>query len=560
MKKITLLLAAVFCITAYCNSQVINNSQIIQSSHWIYDCFNTLSLESKHANFTANTPVTAGELKLYFKGYDREKLSENGKALYDKAEKFLYTQKNLFPGKIFQTGVGIKIAPELNYKSNESIDWTYNYYRYNNPLSMQLDVGLADYFSMGGDFFFGKNYKYSNAPGNFTNFPISFDEIEFVFPRFTYGSIGAVFNDWGVNLNIGKEGLSIGNTKTGSIIYNKSFETDAFVQLTVFSDYIKYTMEAVEVAPEKFIYWHQIDVKIFDKIKLGAMEGALINESFELRFFNPLMVFHSYSFWKNFSNETEDHYYNESHCCSYLGLTFEVNPIQYLRIYGLYAMNEIQLPNEWARRWLSYPDSLGGQLGAELKLPSDFGGYWDSGLEVIYCSPFLYVKQAPDWSLYRSREDMITWEDVNSWIGSPFGPDTFAVNVSFGYEQTGKWSAGFNYLFKIHGENDFSLFDKKWYDKDKGVWKYYPYVKYVYADDNGNSKGMDDAVEEGRNMWMSGCQEYKHQFGINGSYNITSKIKVQGEFIYSFVFNAKNISGNFQHGMQAAIGCAYQLF
>lgn len=567
MKKFKLFIVVFFFLPFICYSQVLNDSQIIDGRHWIYDYFNTLSLELKHSNFTTNTPVTAGELKLYFKGFDRDKLSESGKRVYDSAEQFLFSQKNLFPGKNFQTGIGIKAAPELCYKSNEQIDWDCNYYHYDNPISMQLDVGIANYFSMGGNYFFGKNYQYSNDPDNFTNIPLSFYEIEFIFPRFTYGSLGAVFDKWGFNLNIGKEGLTIGNTRTGSIIYNNTFESEGYVQLTVFSDYLKYTMETIEISPEKFLYWHQIDVKLFDKIKLGAMEGALINESFEIRFMNPLMVYHSYSFWKNYASEIEDYYYNEGRCCSYLGLTFEVNPINFLRIYGLYAMNEIQMPNEHHGRWLSYPDSLGGQLGAELKIPSSYGGYWDASLEAVYCSPYLYIKQSPDWSLYKTRVDMITRKNVNSWIGSPFGPDSFSINAEFGYEQPGKWSAGFKYLLALHGENSFNLFDKEKYTKNVTIegengtiWTYYPYAKYVLAEDANNSKGMDNAVAEGRNKWISGCCEYKNQFTINGSYNITKKMKVQGEFVYSFVFNARNVNDNFQQGIQTAISFEYRFF
>ena len=325
-------------------------------------------------------------------------------------------------------------------------------------------------------------------------------------------------------------------------------------------------MNVAEISPEKFLYWHQIDVRLFKKIKLGAMEGALVNRPFELRFLNPMVVYHSYAFWKNFTNDIEDHYYNEGYCCSYLGLTFEINPVKYLRLYGLYAMNEIQLPNEHHDEWLSYPDSLGGQLGAELTIPSDFGGFWQGGLEAVYCSPFLYVKQSPDWSLYRARKDNVTWDTVNSWIGSPFGPDTLAFDFDFSYEQPEKWSAGLEYLLCFKGENGFKLFDEanykteSWKNQSEKIWTYYPYTKYVIADDNDSQSGRDQAVEEGRNMWMSRVCQTTHQLGLEGSWNFTSKLSLKGQFIYSFVINARHISENFQQGMQCALSCQYKLF
>lgn len=543
-------------------SQVSGDAQIIKSEHWVYQDLLTLSSELRIGNFSTNTPITVGEIKMYFNEYDRELLSDSGKIVYDRIYSFLYTPKTLFPNNYFKAGLGLKIAPELCYKSNDQIDWTYNYYFKNNPLSAEANLGISEYFALGGNFFLGKNKKYSNAPGNFTNIPLGVDQYEFLFPRFAYGSLGVTFDKWGVNVNVGKEGMQIGKTKTGSIIYNNTFETDGYFQLAVYSHDVKYTMDIIEIEKNKFLYWHEFDVRLFKKVKIGIMEGALVNAPFEIRFLNPTMVFHSFAFWKDFSTLTEDHYYNESHCCSYLGITFELNLIKNLRIYGLYAMNEIQLPNEYAFiKDLSYPDSFGGQLGFELKLPSDFGGYWSSCIEGVYCAPFLYVKQAPDWSLYRRRTDNVTWDTVNSWIGSPLGPDNLSINFSFGYDQPGKWSAGFNYLFSLHGENGFNLFDANtWFNNDLGIWTYYPYTKYILAQDASNQHEMNLAVAEGRNMFMTRVIECKHQFSLNVSYNFNSKLKVQSEIVYTFVCNARHISGNFQHGFQGAISIEYNLF
>ena len=586
MKKIIFLIVFIF-ISSSAFSQVINDSQIINGKHWIYDSFNTLSIESGIPVFTSNTPLTAGALRLHFQDFDRENLSASGKKVYDKAEEFLFTDKNLFPSKSFKTNLELKLAPELCYKSNENIDWTYNYYYKDNPISLDIDLGVSDYFSMGGAFFLGKNYLSSNEAKNFTNLPLNYDQFEFLFPRFTYGSIGGSFNEWGFDFSVGKEGLKIGNTKTGSIIYNDTFETEGYVQLHVYTNDLKYTGNLVQVSPEKFLYWHQIDVRLFNKIKIGAMEGALVNESLETRFLNPLMVYHSYSFWKNYSTDVEQHYYNESHSCSYLGLTFEINPVKYLRIYGLYAQNELQAPNEQVGRWLSYPDSIGGQIGAELKLPSKLGGYWNYDCEVTYCSPYLYIKQAPEWSLYKTRKDMITWKYINSWIGSPLGPDTFAVNTSFGYEESEKWSLKLGYLMCLKGENGFDLFDENkykkehsWIEKDENgnpiekdkdgnpivhsgiVWDYYPYTQYVvaYDKDNKRNEECEIAVKKARNMWMSGTCEYKHQISLDGSYKFNKKLAISGQFIYSFIFNANHIPNNFEQGIQAALSFEYKVF
>lgn len=551
----SILILTFFSVFSY--AKVINDSQIIPGNHWIYDDFKKLSSEQAIGAFTTNTPVSVGELKLHLKDFDKDILSDSGREVYDRVEDFLYNQTNLFPIEPVYAGLDVNLAPEFLWKSNDKIDWTYNYFYKDWPLFAQIDLGISNYFTIGGDFFIGKNYKASNENGNLTNIPINYDQFEFMFPRFGYGSLGITFADWGVNLTAGKEGLQIGNTLTGSIIYNNTFETDNFLKLEVYSNLVKYTGAIMEIGPEKILYWHQIDVRFFKKFKFGAMEGALINNDFDIRFLNPIMIFHSYAFWKNFSNETEDHYYNESHACSYLGVTLEFNPVEYLRLYGLYAMNEIQLPNEQHGKWLSYPDSLGGQLGAELTIPSSKGGYWKSNLEAVYTSPFLYIKQAPEWSLYKQRKDNVTWQDVNSWIGSPFGPDTFAVTGKFGYEQQRKWSVYAGYMIKLQGENGFNLFNEKknveYKGKSSEVYTYYPYTKYTLADDVNDQSGRDAALKEGRNMWMTGICEYKNQISLDGSYCFTDRLSLDGQFIYTFVFNNKNTADDFQQGIQCSL-------
>ena len=116
------------------------------------------------------------------------------------------------------------------------------------------------------------------------------------------------------------------------------------------------------------------------------------------------------------------------------------------------------------------------------------------------------------------------------------------------------------------GEKDFGLFDEKNYNKYpyKGsevyVWDYYPYTKYVIADDDDKEAECDAAVEDGRRKWMSGCCETKHQIGFEGAYSFTQNISLQGQIIYSFAINAQHISGNFQHGVQCALSAEFKLY
>ena len=97
---------------------------------------------------------------------------------------------------------------------------------------------------------------------------MAFDEIEFHIPDYAIGTAGVYFDNWGFDLKAGHTGLTIGNTATGSIIYNNTFETDGYVQLNVFNHYAKYNMNLVQIAVDKYLYLHEISVRLFKKFNI----------------------------------------------------------------------------------------------------------------------------------------------------------------------------------------------------------------------------------------------------------------------------------------------------
>ena len=83
--------------------------------------------------------------------------------------------------------------------------------------------------------FLGKSYWAMSEPDNITNIPMAGSDMDFLTPRNAFLSLGYSFDWWGINLHIAKEGLEIGRTTTGSVIYNSNFETDAYIQLSFFA-------------------------------------------------------------------------------------------------------------------------------------------------------------------------------------------------------------------------------------------------------------------------------------------------------------------------------------
>ena len=383
-------------------------------------------------------------------------------------------------------------------------------------------------------------------------------DVEFLFPRFAYGSLAGSFNGWGANIHIGKEGFQIGDTKIGSVIYNKTFETDAYINLNLFSKYFKYSMDIVQISNEKWFYLHQFTVRPHKTFKISVLEGSMLNAPFEIRYLNPLMVMHQYASWTEYGADGQNGVYGENHFCAYLAGLFDWQPLEGLRIYGLYAQNELQLPSERTRTGILAPDSLGGQLGAEVKIPFE-DGYWKGFAEAIYTSPYLYVKQNPESSLYRERGDNLVSDTIYSWVGSPFGPDSFGVKAGFGYEQPRKWSAEAGYFFLEKGEKGFELFDEDNKNKD-GYYTYYPWVAYnLNRGGRDDSKQYDKAYSDARNMWISGQPMYVNQISLEGQYFINQRLSAAARTIYTFIFNAAHKKDHFDHGVEFAISLSYNL-
>lgn len=561
MKKIIFLLFFVFSV--FCYSETLSDTQCIKEGHWIYDALYTLGNECKLASLYDNAPLSVGEIKFHFSEIDYDKLSDSGKYVYSQVKDFLYTNENLlqklgYDIDVMRFAINIRATPELMYKSNPNIDWSYRYCFEDRFVTAPISVGFSNYFAIQLDPFLAKNYVGMQTPSNFTNIPLAFDQIEFHIPDFAIGTAGLYFDNWGVDIKAGKTGLTIGKTETGSIIYNNTFETDCYVQLNIFNHYAKYNMDFVQISTNKYLYLHEISVRLFKKFNIQVLEGTLIYAPFELRYLNPLMVMHSFASWNDhgaMENNGENDimkYYDESNCCAYLAAVLNFVPIDNLRFYLLYAQNELILPNEPPFK----PNSFGIQTGFDLSIPTFDKGFWHINTEVVYTAPFLYIKQAPQWSMYRTRVDVQnkTMGTIKSWVGTPFGPDTFAVQASFGYKELNKWEASLGYIFAIHGENNFSIFDNK--PDENGIYHYYPYSWQA----TGEPEDVQKAYDASHNLWMTGVNEFKNQIVLNGKYYINNHFNLSGQVIYTFVFNNKNKLNDFQQGVELSFALSYSLY
>ena len=517
------------------------------------------------------------ELSLFLKSIDFYNLSSSGKELYYKIQNYLYDSKSLISFGPVKVNLKLNLSPSFLFKTNPNIDWSFatdytgeqngidsgygsvsNYMEneFVSPIfSVPISISFDKYAMIYAEPFLGKSYWAMSEPDNISNIPMAGSDMDFLTPRNAFFSGGYTFNWWGINLHIAKEGLEIGRTTTGSVIYNSNFETDAYIQLSFFTPKFKFNMDVVEIQKNKYMYLHQFEFSIFNRIKLGLVEGTLVDGPFEIRFLNPLMIMHSFNAWDEYYTPFEKQVYGEAHISQYLGVTLDVIPFKNARIYSLYAMNELQTLTELGSvSSNSIPDSFSFQLGMEYNIPLKNSLNWFSfSLEGVYSSPFLYIKQGADWSLYRERFNMHSYSNIpiRSWIGTPFGPDSIGGKFKITYNQINKIKIDFVYLFVAHGINSFNLFDKKIivYDengKPVEIYGYYPSVLY-----RNKIIKSEDAENVGRNHFLTGIIQYTNELSLQGKYVINKNFEINSKFSFIFIYNHKNITDNFEFGVEA---------
>ena len=346
---------------------------------------------------------------------------------------------------------------------------------------------------------------------------------------------------------------SIGRSLMGSVILSEYFTGSSWANLEFFSPNLKYELSINEFNVDKYMYSHRIDVQFFNKIHFSAMEGILVNAPFELRFLNPWTIYHGMAPWLDYSKKA----YEEAFTCAYMCFKLAYTPIKYLRLYGLFAQDQFQTAYE-KENWPedTTPNAMGFQVGVESFIPF-VNGNFHIVAEGYYADPFLYIKENPNWSLVRTyRENMGDLTTFYEWIGSPFGPDTVAGELSIGYECFDKWNINLTYLFKAAGEyaktNVFTT-ELDWGGHDTVADN----TKWAYP--NASTQGQDEAKRRQSLISPSGTPEYLNMISLNGSYifNNYLSLSVQGGFILAFNYN--NIQNNFQCGPEFAASLKFDI-
>ena len=529
--------------------------ELVPAGSWIYDALTAVALESGIVQFTDCAPLTISEIKSYLYEIDYDSLSKGGKAQYDRINDYFNQSSKSLDSDFLSVGFSPSLNPESYWKSNDDIAWVYDRYERKPVIDLPLTISGRDYFTMYTDLYLGQNQCKMAHDDTYVNLPFAPDDIDINFPHVGYGSTGLKFTDTcGLSFQLGMGPVSVGRTQTGSIIMSEYMTQASYGQLSLYSTNFRYSMLVSQLNVDKYMYTHRLDFRFFKKLTFSVLESTLTNAEMELRYLNPLTVYHGAAPWRDYTATDEDD--SDSHNGEFLGISIQYIPVKNVRLYALYAMNQFQTPYENSNFDSKTPNSLGGQAGLEAYIPAK-DGYFHFAAEGYYANPYLYIKQSPDWSFCRTYEENIGDKDpFYEWMGSPFGPDSIAFNLELGYEKPGKWAVDFKYLYLCQGElsgtNAFKNLEgwggtDVYAEMDDGVAKNWPYPS--------QTNGLNQFA-----ITPTGTPQYTNKLSIKGTWYASKTLSFTAQPSYVIILNNNNQSGKTEWGIETAFAISWRLY
>jgi hypothetical protein len=528
----------------------------IYPGEWPYDALSALALEQRIVFFT-DSLISVAQAESMLAEINEEALSPEGKDLYQRLFVWLKAKPFISLGS---GALGFEAQPSVNpefyFRSNEDIDFRYGNNQRRPFVELPLALSLSPWITAEMDVAAEQNLGAVFLEDNYTNFPAG-ESFEFNFPRRAYLSLGIPFagalpgelpGTSGFRFTIGIGENFIGRTKTGSIILSDQMKDASYGILTLYSPKIKYAANIMQLDVNKYFYFHHIEARLFKIVSLSVVEGLMVNAPLELRFLNPLSIYHSFAAYSEYGDYTDDLPNGEpisdddSRIASFFGMKLEVQPVKHLRLYTLWALNELQTAGEKQDDPDALkPDSMALQGGFEVILPAG-GAYWSFGAEAVYTFPYVYVLRGKTWSFYKPGTAQ-SGEDVRFWTGTPFGPDTAAGVFWAGYHKP-RWSLSGTFVFAAQGERSgLDIFDRN----DYHPWR-------TWEEDTTNYK---KALNETRLVSPSGTPALVSQFGLAFKWSPRTWLSLSLEPAYTVINNYGHIEGNTEHGFETARSVRY---
>ncbi len=510
----------------------------------IYDAVYFLTVTNGEVLLSNKKPQSQAQLSNALKDLDIDQLDNLSLQTYYTVYQLLYGNY-LFHTDYLKFDVDLNLALQFKalYKSENAprYDTFATYNSTPSPISIAFNILIANYCFFYVDLPLQKNFAATKVSHTYTNVPFFQRDLDYHFPTRAGMSFGGSF----FNVSISRGPFSVGRSISGSMLIADTADRLDYLNACIFLKNFSMDINIIQLQHSRFVFMHELSFRILKKVSVTFHEGLLVNSYFDPRYLNPFMIMHNHAPWYDpWQREDKMKTSDEVYTSCQLGITVDAVPINNLRLYGQFAMNQAQTPSELKSGHNYIPNGMGGLFGAEWVQPLNIG-YLVATVEGLYTLPWFYIGKNKWVSFTHYRKETVhslkTYNDskIDIWLANPYGPDTAAFFARVGFVQLNKWEVAFLYRFVAKGENEENFFNP-----DKEIA---PNVYYTFSDAK-HVRHTDWA------KWStpSGNPTYFNTLKATFFYNIINNFNLRGELAWTIASGKRR-----GHALDASITAEY---
>ena len=327
----------------------------------VLDDLRYLSIQTGRSFTSFTPPLNPHEVENFLNSLDTGNLSSPALSAYNRIRARLAPQRAFTPvsSDIFSFNLNMNSTLELRARANTDVSWHYIYPKVTPLFSFPITIYFLDsvqlymepMITMSSRFYFSNDDNFAFNTGNFTYYDYDWSMVPFR----AFISLGSSF--W--NFQLGRDRLSYGTGHMGNMVISDNPDYYEFFRLSFFSENFKYSMlvnqmpmdirkldsttpltsDMLDRTMHRYYYLHRLDFNFRNILSFALMEGVMVgNSPLEIRFLNPLIVFHSLFSWENYDYWIKDG--RRSLIGSLLSLEANWNIIPSLSLYSQFVMTE----------------------------------------------------------------------------------------------------------------------------------------------------------------------------------------------------------------------------
>ena len=440
-----------------------------------------LSLEAGRPILSFTLPLSPHEVRTFLDSIDDSILSAPALEAFFRINRRLSPQapRVSFSSEYFSVFVDINATIEARARANRNIAWHPRHPARPPVVSFPVRFFIGSFLQLHIEPTWKMSPIHYQQMGSFGfNAPFDYFQYDHLMPHRAFLTAGGRM--W--NFQIGRDRLSWGTAHMGSLSISDNPDFYDFMRFSFFTRFFKYSSLVVQMpldirhgllcdtvfpgsnvpdnhlyrTTNRYLYLHRLDFMLFNSLTIGISEGILVGDApLELRFLNPMMVFHQMIPWIEFDRWGDRQDGKDGHM---VGPLFSVeinwNIINSLSVYGQFVLTQYELPGELAGATHPSPDGLGYLAGIQY---SHSFATWAAVFffEFVHTSPFLYMHPSPFASFIHMRL-LLFDPPYYTFVWFPRDLMMFTLGARFFRNDVLSVSGVFSLLF--NGERDI------WYD------------------------------------------------------------------------------------------------